>query len=61
MAGYGAPAACKRVDLPELRNAVVSKGGTTEAGLTELTRNGGLAHLMSATTEAAYARAVELR
>lgn len=48
-------------DVETLRNNVTSKNGTTEAGLNELMRAGALRALLSATTEAAYARAVELR
>lgn len=48
-------------DVEDLRNAVTSKNGTTQAGLAELMRGGTLRALLSATTEAAYARAVELR
>lgn len=48
-------------DLADLRNSVTSKAGTTEAGLRALNENGQLSDLMKATTQAAYARAVELR
>ncbi|MEO1014113.1 MAG: pyrroline-5-carboxylate reductase [Pseudomonadota bacterium] len=46
--------------LAEMRAAVTSKNGTTEAGLAELMRDGRLAALMSKTVNAAYARAREL-
>ncbi|MEL6365714.1 MAG: pyrroline-5-carboxylate reductase [Pseudomonadota bacterium] len=48
-------------DVETLRDAVTSKNGTTEAGLNELMRAGALRSLFATTTEAAYARAVELR
>ena len=48
-------------DLAELRNAVTSKAGTTEAGLKAMNGGGELTALMQATTRAAYDRAVELR
>ena len=48
-------------DLAELRNAVTSKAGATEAGLKQLNGNGELSRLMLATTQAAYKRTVELR
>lgn len=47
--------------LAELRNAVTSRKGTTEAGLNALTRDGLLEQLFKDATAAAYARAVELR
>lgn len=47
--------------LEDLRNAVTSKNGTTEAGLNQLRRDGLLAGLLKDTTQAAYNRAVELR
>ncbi len=47
--------------LEELRNSVTSKNGTTQAGLTELMRDGELHKLFMNTLRAAYARAVELR
>ena len=48
-------------DLADLRNAVTSKAGATEAGLKELNGNGELTRLLLATTQAAYKRTVELR
>ncbi|MCR9269393.1 MAG: pyrroline-5-carboxylate reductase [Hyphomonadaceae bacterium] len=48
-------------ELADLRNSVTSKAGTTEAGLRALNDNDQLTELLSATTQAAYARAVELR
>ena len=47
--------------LDTLRNAVTSKAGTTEAGLTALNGGGELSRLLKATASAAYNRAVELR
>jgi pyrroline-5-carboxylate reductase len=47
--------------LEELRNSVMSKKGTTEAGINALRRDGLLEQLLVETTEAAYARARELR
>ncbi|MBI1393685.1 MAG: pyrroline-5-carboxylate reductase [Alphaproteobacteria bacterium] len=46
--------------LEDLRNAVTSKRGTTEAGLNALRQDGALEDLLKATVEAAYARAVAL-
>lgn len=53
----------KASDLPlaTLRDNVTSKNGTTHAGLTALNGDDSLSHLMKAATEAAYARAVEMR
>lgn len=48
-------------DLGDMRNAVTSKAGTTEAGLKALNGDGKLSELMQATVEAAFQRAVELR
>lgn len=48
-------------DLADLRNAVTSKAGATEAGLKELNGKGELSSLLLATTQAAYKRTVELR
>ena len=52
-----------RTDTPlsELRNNVMSRRGTTEAGIEALTRDGLLQQLVADATQAAYARAVELR
>ncbi len=47
--------------LEELRISVMSKKGTTEAGIHALRRDGLLDQLMRETTGAAYQRAVELR
>ncbi|WP_238934509.1 pyrroline-5-carboxylate reductase family protein [Maricaulis parjimensis] len=49
------------LSLEDLRNSVMSKKGTTEAGIKALRRDGLLDQLMRETTQAAYARAVELR
>jgi len=48
-------------DVAELRNSVMSKKGTTEAGINALRRDGLLDALLKDTTRAAYDRAVELR
>ena len=48
-------------DLADMRNAVTSKAGTTEAGLAALNGDGELSRLMTAAAQAAYNRAVELR
>lgn len=48
-------------DVAELRNSVMSKKGTTEAGINALRRDGLLDQLLLDTTRAAYDRAVELR
>ena len=47
--------------LEELRNSVTSKNGTTQAGLTALTRDGALDDLFHSTLQAAYVRAGELK
>tara|TARA_R110002095_G_scaffold22716_2_gene24435 strand:- start:317 stop:1066 length:750 start_codon:yes stop_codon:yes gene_type:complete len=47
--------------LETLRNDVTSKNGTTQAGLQALMQGGALDTLLENTTQAAYARAVELR
>tara|TARA_R110000868_G_scaffold64724_3_gene194325 strand:+ start:167 stop:946 length:780 start_codon:yes stop_codon:yes gene_type:complete len=47
--------------LETLRNDVTSKNGTTQAGLEALMQGGALDTLLENTTQAAYARAVELR
>ena len=48
-------------DVAELRNSVMSKKGTTEAGINALRRDGQLDRLLTETVQAAYDRAVELR
>ena len=47
--------------LEDLRIAVTSKNGTTEAGLNQLMRDQDLHNLFHDTLQAAYTRAVELR
>ena len=47
--------------LEALRNSVTSKNGTTQAGLSELMRDGALDALFHSTVQAAYARAGELK
>lgn len=59
--GTVAMAAGSDEPLETLRNSVTSKGGTTAAGLDALNGDGELSALLSATLEAAYNRAVELR
>lgn len=49
------------LDLEALRNSVTSKNGTTQAGLERLRADQQLETLLEACTQAAYARAVELR
>ena len=61
IAGAVEMAAGTQDDLADMRNAVTSKAGTTEAGLSALNGNGDLSQLMLAATQAAYKRAVELR
>lgn len=61
MAGAVEMATLSGDSLADLRNAVTSKAGTTEAGLKALNGTGGFSALIEATTKAAYARAVELR
>ena len=48
-------------DVADLRDSVMSKNGTTEAGINVLRRDGQLDALLRDTTRAAYDRAVELR
>jgi len=45
----------------DLRNAIMSKGGTTQAGVDALNRDGRLDESLDAAVSAAYRRAVELR
>jgi len=59
--GTIAMAAQSGEELETLRDSVTSKGGTTAAGLAALNGKGELSALLSATLEAAYDRAVELR
>jgi pyrroline-5-carboxylate reductase len=61
LAGAVEMAAGSTDDLADMRNAVTSKAGTTEAGLKALNGDGTLSKLMEAATQAAYERAVELR
>jgi pyrroline-5-carboxylate reductase len=49
------------LSLEELRNSVTSKNGTTQAGLSELMRDGALDALLHSTLQAAYTRAGQLR
>ncbi len=49
------------LSLSELRASVTSKNGTTQAGLTELMRDGALDALFHGTLQAAYTRAGELK
>lgn len=61
LAGAVEMAARSETSLEDLRNSVMSKKGTTEAGIHALRRDGLLEQLLVETTEAAYARACELR
>ena len=61
LAGAVEMAAQSETSLEDLRNSVMSKKGTTEAGIHALRRDGLLEQLLVETTEAAYARACELR
>lgn len=49
------------LSLEDMRNSVTSKNGTTQAGLEQLRADAKLAELLNHCTQAAYARAVELR
>lgn len=49
------------LSLEEMRNSVTSKNGTTQAGLEKLRSGERLAQLLDDCTQAAYARAVQLR
>lgn len=59
----GTVEAARRSDLTleELRNSVTSKNGTTQAGLTELMRDGALDNLFQSALHAAYVRAGQLK
>ena len=61
LGGAVAMAADTGTPLDELRNSVMSKKGTTEAGIGALRRDGLLDQLLIETTQAAYDRACELR
>jgi len=61
MAGAARMAAASDKSLGDLRDAVTSKKGTTEAGLNVLREDRDLERRFKALTEAAYKRAVELR
>jgi len=61
MAGGIAMARDSDRTLEELRDSVTSKGGTTQAGLDALNGDGLLSQRLTATVDAAFARAVELR
>ena len=45
----------------DLRNSIMSKGGTTAAGVNALNGDGVLDERLNAALDAAYSRAVELR
>lgn len=53
-------AASSNKNYEELKNAVTSKGGTTEAGINVLNTNNALEKLFSDAIEAAYRRSIEL-
>ncbi len=61
IAGTVEMAAGSTDDLADMRNAVTSKAGTTEAGLKALNGTGDLSRLLIGATQAAYKRAIELR
>ncbi|MCJ8189778.1 pyrroline-5-carboxylate reductase family protein [Sphingomicrobium aestuariivivum] len=61
VAGAGELARRDPRSLEQLRNDVTSPGGTTDAGLTVLRRDGGVGDLLEKTVDAAFDRAVELR
>jgi pyrroline-5-carboxylate reductase len=54
-------ALASNASLSDLRDSVMSKRGTTEAGIDALTRDGLLGQLVQDATRAAYDRAIELR
>lgn len=58
--GSGALLAASEESAADLRRAVTSPNGTTQAGLEVLMGEGGLAHLMRETVKAATARSKEL-
>ena len=61
MGGAVEMAAQSGESLEDLRNSVMSKKGTTEAGIGALRREGTLDRLLAETVQAAYDRACELR
>ena len=61
LAGSVELALASETPLSELRDGVISKNGTTQAGLAALNRDASLDILLQQTVDAAYARAVELR
>lgn len=61
LAGTIELAQASKNSLATLRDNVTSKNGTTEAGLNALNGDDALTDLMHAATQAAYARAVEMR
>ena len=61
MGGAVEMAARSDLSAEELRNSVMSKKGTTQAGIDALTRDGLVEELIADATKAAYRRACELR
>ncbi|QAU43669.1 hypothetical protein XH83_36575 (plasmid) [Bradyrhizobium sp. CCBAU 53351] len=61
MLGSAAMLAADPRSPSELKRAVISPGGTTEAGVIEMEREGALPKIVRAATSAAYRRSVELR
>lgn len=59
--GSAAMALGDPASLTELRDSVTSRNGTTAAGLAALNGDGSLSRLLTATLDAAYVRATELR
>jgi len=54
-------AADGETSFENLRNSIMSRGGTTAAGVSALNDDGGISKRISAALKAAYGRAVELR
>lgn len=61
MMGCMALAAEGKTSFEELRNSIMSKGGTTAAGVSALNGDGAVTDHIEAALQAAYDRAVELR
>ena len=61
LAGCMALALEDEAGFEDLRNSIMSKGGTTAAGVNALNGDGVLDERLNAALDAAYSRAVELR